>query len=284
MSISFGPGVHDITEHDYFAATGALSCSGAKLLLPPSCPALFKYRQDHPEHKRAWDFGSAAHRMVLGQGADFIVIDADNYRTKDAQDAAKTARAAGAAPVLNHEYEQIKAMAAAIRAHPLAGPLLDPARGGQPERSLFWVDADTGVHRRARIDWLPEPFFTSRFIITDYKTCEHADRASIRKAIANYGYYQQDDWYSDGVRALGLDPDPAFLFVFQEKKAPYLVNVAQIEPEDRAVGRARNRQAIERFRDCTEADMWPGYEADTYDGITYVSLPPWTARAQEVSP
>lgn len=282
MSGPYAPGVYDIPEADYFAATDALSCSGAKLLLPPGCPALFRYRQDHPERKRAWDFGTAAHRLVLGQGADFIVIDADSYRTKAAQKARDEAQAAGAAPVLTHEHAQILAMAEAIRRHPLAGPLL--AEGiGEPEQSLFWVDHETGVPRRCRADWLPGPDYWGRYIVTDYKTCVSASPAAITKTIANYGYYQQDAWYLDGVRALGLDDDPAFVFIFQEKTPPYLVNVADIGPEDRQTGRARNRQAIERFRDCTESGLWPGYEADTDDGITHISLPPWAARALEAS-
>ncbi len=268
--------MYDIPEADYFADP-ALSCSGAKLLLPPSCPALFKYKQDHPEHKRAWDFGSAAHRLVLGQGADFVVIDADSYRTKKAQQARDEAQAAGAAPVLNHEYDQIKAMAAAIRRHPIAGPLLDPQYGGKPEQSLFWVDEETGVQRRCRADWLPSPHF-GRYIVTDYKTCACASRDAIRKTVTSYSYFMQDDWYRAGIRALSLDDDPAFIFVFQEKTAPYLVNVAQINEEDHWTGRDDNRRAIEVFRDCTASGVWPGYEADTDDGITHISLPPWAAR------
>ena len=77
-----------------------------------------------------------------------------------------------------------------------------------------------------------------------------------------------------------------FIFVFQEKTPPYLVNVAQIDPdypENREIGRTRNRQAIERFRDCAETGLWPGYEGDTYEGVTYISLPPWAARTLGVT-
>ena len=270
------PGVYDIPEAGYFADP-ALSCSGAKLLLPPSCPALFRWRQDHPEHKRAWDFGSAAHRLVLGQGADFVVIDADSYRTKAAQKARDAAQAIGAAPVLTHEHKQILAMAEAIRRHPIAGPLLNPDLGGVPERSLFWTDEETGVSRRCRIDWLPS-WQIGRLIVTDYKTCASADRDSIAKAVANYGYHMQDAWYCDGTRALGLDDDPAFVFIFQEKTAPYLVNIAQLDDVSRMAGQRRNREAIERFRDCTETDRWPGYS----DDVEYISLPPWAARSMGV--
>lgn len=269
------PGVYDLPEADYFAATDALSCSGAKLLLPPSCPALFRYRQDHPVHKDVFDFGSAAHRMVLGAGPSIITVDAPDWRGKSAKDSRDAIRADGMIPLLVSDAARVEGMAEAIRRHPIASALLDPA-WGEPERSLFWTDEDTGVPRRCRLDWLPTGDF-SRVIVTDYKTCASAAPDAFAKAAANYGYFMQDPYYLDGVRALGLDDDPAFLFVAQEKEPPYLVNVIQLDEDARAAGRERNRRAIERFRDCTEAGRWPGYSED----IEQISLPPWALRDLE---
>jgi phage recombination protein Bet len=48
----------------------------------------------------------------------------------------------------------------------------------------------------------------------------------------------------------------------QEKEPPYLVTVIELPPELVDIGRARNRRALERFRDCTESDLWPGYVPD----------------------
>ena len=275
------PGVYDIPEAEYFADP-ALSCSGAKLLLPPSCPALFRYRQDHPEHKDVFDFGSAAHKMVLGAGLELEILDFDNWQTKAARAARDAAYAEGKTPLLAADDAKVKAMAEAIRQHPIASALLDPERGGEPERSLFWLDEETGMQRRCRVDWLPESG-RGPFVITDYKTTEHADPGALAKAVVNYGYLQQEQWYLDGIRALGLDDDPDFWFVFQEKNAPYLVNVARVKDVDRWIGRARNRQAIEVYRDCTESGIWPGYEAGTEDGVTDIELPPWAARTLGVS-
>jgi PDDEXK-like domain of unknown function (DUF3799) len=279
----YEPGVYSIPEADYFADP-ALSCSGAKLLLPPNCPALFRYRQDHPEsasRKDVFDLGSAAHREVLGAGPDLAVINADSWQTKAAREKRDAARAEGRTPVLAADYERVKAMAEAIRRHPEAGPLLDPDRGGKAEQCLFWTDEDTGVPCRARLDLLPEPDW-GRYIAVDYKTAEHAGLESVIKATANYGYYLQDDWYRAGIQALGLDGDPGFVFVFQEKDPPYLINVVQLDADARAAGRVRARQAREIFRDCTESGLWPGYEAENVrlydDTIATISLPPWAAR------
>ena len=83
--MSYAPGVYDIPEADYFGASYALSCSGAKLLLPPSCPARFFYRQDHQEYKADWDFGSAAHNLVLDAGPEIAEILFDDWRKKAAK-------------------------------------------------------------------------------------------------------------------------------------------------------------------------------------------------------
>ena len=224
-----------------------------------------------------FDFGSAAHKMVLGAGPPIALVDAPDWRTKAAKEAKAAAYAEGATPLLLADFSTVQAMADAIRQHPIAGPLLDPGRGGEAERSLFWTDEETRIPRRCRIDWLPEPV-SGRIVLADYKTTDHADPASIAKAVTNYGYLQQEQWYLDGIRALGLDDNPDFWFVFQEKNAPYLVNVARVREGDRWIGRARNRDAIEVYRNCTETGDWPGYEALTEDGITDIELPPWAAR------
>lgn len=275
MSEPYAPGVYDIPEADYFGASYALSCSGAKLLLPPSCPAKFRYEQDHPVHKDVFDFGSAAHKVVLGSGRDVAVLDYDNWQTKAAKQAREEARDAGQTPILRDAWVVVQAMAAAIQAHPLARALYDPARG-RPEQSLFWTDPRTGIPMRARLDWLRDD--GGRLIILDYKTASSAHPETFAKSAANYFYDMQDAFYGDGARALGLDTDPAFLFVAQEKTPPYLVSVVELDSDARRAGRARNRQATDTYIRCIESGDWPGYVAD--DEIELISLPHW-ARPRE---
>ena len=276
---AFTAGVYDgMPEAMYHADPvpgGSLSSTGARKLLPPSCPAKFRYEADNPPPpKEHFDYGSAAHRLVLGAGAEIAVIKAKDWRTKAAQDERDAARAEGFLPMLAADYERVQAMAAALRADPVASALFNPERG-KPEQSLFWQDRFTGVWRRARYDWLPEAGTRERLIIPDYKTCTAADLDSIAKSIANYRYYQQSDWYLDGALALGLDTDPAFVFVFQEKEAPYVVTLVQLDADALRMGRELNRKAIGIYRNCCESGEWPGYS----DGIPHVSLPAW-ARYQ----
>jgi hypothetical protein len=294
---AFQAGIYrDMPEDVYHADPvpgGSLSFSGAKKLLPPSCPARYFYDRAHPpKPSPAMELGTAAHKLTLGAGSQIVVVDAGDWRTKAAQDEAKAARAAGKVPLLPFEYAQAEAMATAVREHPVAGRLFDPDYGA-PEQSAFWQDPETGVWLRLRADWLPFADRGRRMIITDLKTTVSAEPGSIAKSVWNFRYFQQDAWYSDGIRALGYDDDPAFVFVFVESAAPYLVTVIQLDDDARDAGRAANRKAIERYRDCMECGIWPGYDQDikrpfpgaspapTASEIELISLPPWALRQLE---
>lgn len=260
------PGVYEMTSDEYHAH-GALSSSGARKLLAPSCPALFKWDRDNPQpRKRVFDFGTAAHKMVLGDGPELVVIDAENYRTKAAQEARDEAYENGKVPLLPDEFTAVSQMAWEQRRHPAA---FEP-KNGKPEQSLFAKDAATGVMLRARLDWLPDAV-DGRLTITDYKTTLSAEPAAFARSVAKYGYYQQAAWYIDLVTALGIADDVTFRFIAQEKTAPYLVTVFELDEYAISIGRQRNRRAIDVFAECVEKDEWPGYAT----GVETITVPAW---------
>ncbi|MGW7053073.1 PD-(D/E)XK nuclease-like domain-containing protein [Streptomyces sp. NPDC054887] len=265
-------GLHaDLPNEAYHADKTSLSSSGARKLLPPSCPAKFRYEQDHPQpHTKTFDYGNAAHKTVLGNGPELVVIDHPAWTTKEAKTEVAEVRARGGIPLKQHEMDMVNEMAEAIRRHPLAAALLDPAYGA-PEQSGFWIDGPTGIRRRVRFDWLPS-VQSGRLIIPDYKTADDASNDAMQKAIAKYGYNQQADWYEDAARAFGLGGEDAeLLLIAQEKKPPYLINVVGIEFGSRVIGRAKNRRAIEIWADASATGVWHGYG----DEPNYLALPGW---------
>ncbi len=267
------PGIyHDLPGLDYFTHP-ALSASGAKRLLPPSCPALYRHWADNPEPpKKEFDFGHAVHGLVLGRGDPVHVIDAPDWKTKKAQEDRKAAYARGDIPTLTKDWTAAKAMVAALRAHPLAGPLFEPGTG-QAEVSLFWHDDEFGIGRRARLDWVKGR------LLVDYKTTRSAEPEACSKAMVDYGYHGQLPWYCDAAVACGLVEDPAPLIVWQEKTAPYLVHVTEPDPAALAAGRDRNRRAMDVFARCTAAGRWPGWGEDPMCRspltITRLGMPRW---------
>lgn len=265
-------GLHtDLSNEDYHADKTSLSSSGARKLLPPSCPAKFRYEQDHPQPaSKTFDYGNASHKMVLGNGPDLEVVPGDRWDTSEAKAHIAEIRERGGIPLKDHEMQMVKDMAAAIRRHPLAAALLDPAYGA-PEQSGFWIDGPTGIRRRVRFDWLPS-IHSGRLIIADYKTTVDASNDAMQKDIAKYGYNCQAAWYEEAAQALDLGGvDTELLLVAQEKKPPYLVNVIGIDLMSREIGRAKNRAAIEKFAECMATGNWHGYG----DEPNYLSLPPY---------
>ncbi|MEV4335719.1 PD-(D/E)XK nuclease-like domain-containing protein [Streptomyces sp. NPDC049590] len=264
------PGIHDMTNEEYHAHRYALSSSGARTLITAS-PAHFRYEQDHPQlPKKVFDIGNAAHKLVLGQGPELVRIDADEWRTNAVKAEVAAVRAAGNVPLKPAEYQMVHDMADALRRHPVASRLFDPEHG-TPERSLFWRDDRTGVMRRARLDWLPNPR-SGRLIIPDYKTCVSAHPEKLQRVIEDLGYHQQDDTYRSACHALGIaDDTAAFVFVCQEKTPPYVITVIEVNAAARRIGAARNRRALEIFAHCTATGYWPGYS----DDVVPVALPPW---------
>jgi hypothetical protein len=276
------PGVYDMTDEDYhrdLVPGGSLSSSGARRLLPPSCPALFHHwRHRTGPRTKAMDFGTAAHWRMLGVGSPIVVVDADDWKTKAAQQQKAFAHAAGRVPMLLRDYARTREMESVLRANPDARALFHPGRGAV-EQSMFWVDYEFEVWRRARLDLVIPGDDTDPMIICDYKTTVGVDVTAMEKTMATYGYAQQGAWYIDAAEALGL-VGPAgvvFLLVFQMSDPPYLVRVAQPEPEAIQWGRVLNRKAIDTYRECTRTGVWPGYPA----GVVSLALPRWTEKRLE---
>lgn len=267
------PGVYQMPA-DAYHAHPAMSKSKLVKLLPPSCPAQFLYDLEHPQPpKDVFDFGQAAHRILLGAGEEIAIIDADSWRDKGAAADKEFARSDGYVPLLAKDYAKAVAMSEAVRRHPVAGRLFIE---GRPEQSLFWTDPQSGVQMRARLDWLSDPR-ESRLVIADYKTARAVDLESIEKAIYDYAYHMQHVQYVDGAIATDQgDEDTVMVFVFQSKTPPYLVRVVQLELNAIRLGRARIRRALGIYLECLSTGEWAGY-----DETTYAALSPWGERRDE---
>lgn len=263
------PGVYDLPTEVYHADPvpgGSLSSSGARAIL--RSPARFRYeREQGTTATDAMEFGTVVHQIVLGKGAGYSVVKANDWRTKAAKEAAAEIRADGRTPILQDDYLAALDMAAALSTHPLAEALLS---NGAAEQTLIWAD-ESGISCRALLDYRRDR------LVVDYKTTVDASPKGFAKSVNLYGYHQQAAWYLAGVEVLGLAATPAFVFVAQEKTPPYLVGVYQLDEDALSLGRALNRQAIERYRDCVESGIWPGYSTD----VEVISLPRWAQRQVE---
>lgn len=283
-SVPSADGLHRfVDEAEYHQDRGSLSVSGAKLLLPPSCPAKFReYMDTERKPKKEWDFGHVAHHVVLGKGAEFKVLDpavhglkadgtpSDKPTATGAwKKAADDARKRGLTPIHVDDHAKAEQMAARVLTHPAAFELF---RDGDAEVALYHTDPETGVRLRGRVDWL-QP----NGDLVDYKTSTTANPAELVRKFWSLGYFMQAAWYRDLVIALGLAENPRFRFVAQEKEPPFVVTVVEYDDDAIAEGQRLNREAIRLYVQCTERDEWPGYSDDT---VT-ISLPGWATYQAE---
>jgi hypothetical protein len=273
-----GPVVRDdLTAEQYHADRTSISSSGLRALLAPGCPAQFKWDRDNPRPpKREFDLGHAAHKLVLGEGPEFRVIDYPDYKKTAAQNLRDEAYAIGLVPLLAKEHEQVQAMADAIRQHPIAGPLFTPGTG-RAELSLYWTDRETGVRCRVRPDWLKE--MPGLALGVDYKTITKADPDTVSRAIRDHSYHQQDALYTDGIWAALQPEDVRMVFVFQSKQAPYLITVRELTQQDRDIGRARNQRALRLYADCERTGIWPDWTGPVTE-IPQIGMPAWDTIRQ----
>ncbi|MFF8829281.1 PD-(D/E)XK nuclease-like domain-containing protein [Streptomyces sp. NPDC015131] len=263
------PGLYDIPAELYHADPipgGSLSSTGARTLAK-KCPAVFKWELDHPQpYSKALDLGTAAHKLVLDDGPELVLVDADKWNTDAIKADVAAIRADGNIPLKRHELDQVQAMAAALRQDADAARLLEPG-SGVAEQSAFWDDH--GIWRRCRFDWIRHDGQ-----IVDYKTARSCRREDLEKTFSEHGYHQQQEWYLDGGLALDLvDPEKPFQFVLQEKDPPYLVVVTTCDPVARGIGRHLNDVALNTYAICRETGEWPGYLPNPV-----LSLPAWVER------
>lgn len=247
-------------EYHAYPAVGSTTVK----MLATMPPALVRYRLDHPEHKTAYDIGTAAHSLILeGDDAGVSVIDAPDKRGKRWSEHAEEVRAIGHIPLLRKEMFAVEAMRDAVMAHPDASRLLT---GHTAERSYF-TELD-GVPVKARTDALKGS------TAIDLKTTS-ADLGSIERSVASFGYHLQQAHYTDVIEACGQPVDD-FVFIFVSTAAPHLVRVVRLEECAVDLGREQARRALAVWKHCTETDTWPGYT-----GIDTLDLPAWVYAEQD---
>ncbi len=255
-------GVHDWTAEEYHQDPlrpwgGSVSSTVLRhIIWPDGSPARVRWDRENPPYSPAMDEGTVAHRLVLGAGGELVVVDADDWRTKAAREARAAARADGGTAVLRKDLERIERLRDAVLTHPDAGPLFADGRG-VPERSVLWMDDVTGRYCRAMLDRFPNPDWPGRPLGVDLKKTTSVETRALVRAIAKYGYDQQDAWYVDGLASTGL-VEAGFVFVFVEASPPHHVRVVQLSDEWRERGRRRNREALDLLDRCLDLDDWPG--------------------------
>lgn len=269
------PGLYVMGEDQYHAdpcAEPSLSCSLAKKCLPMgSGTGTARHMwHNHPrlnpdyeaQDSNRFDLGSVFHTIILGKGDEISVIDAKDWRTKDAQARRDQAIADGNQPVLKEQMERAEAMVrAAMPQIALREDLAAAMAAGRPERVLAWKEqTEAGeIWCRLKLDWLPD----EGEAFPDWKsTGASAGPDEYGRTYFDIGADLQDAFYRRGIRKV-LDRRARIVFPVIETSAPHCMMMHSTAPASLAMADRKVAYAIRLFGLCLHENAWPGFPIET---------------------
>lgn len=245
------PGIYNIPFKEYLTLD-RISNSYLKRL--SVTPANAKQEQ---KTTPAMAFGTACHTYVLepGKFTDQIAVSPKiDRRPKAGKElyAEFLIESKGKAVISEDEFEAVKSMGGAIKAHPMASKLLSE---GVAEQSILWNDLQTELQCKARCDWIAEDG-----IIVDLKTTKNASEYGFLQEIVRYRYYQQAAFYLTGLEKVTEKACDRFIFIAVEKTAPFRVECYELSEGFIEAGYFEYTRLLDLELACRKEEFYPHYQ------------------------
>lgn len=294
---SYAPGMYDIPEDEYHELPYLSNSDISKVIRSPAhyyAAKLDPEREPEEPTTQMLD-GRALHTAILEPELykeRFIVLPPDAparptpqmLKAKNPSPSsvermqwweAWNIQAAGRVIVDAEKQERFLKCSKAIRSNPDIKAFLD--HDGYAEKSFIDVHPGTGITRRCRVDFITQiPDIGT--IAIDLKTTEDARPAPFSRSCYNYGYFRQADYYCDVIEGSGAMPRPdLFLFAAFERVAPFGLKLYQATESAMLRAGLEWEKALNKVRECLDANEWPGYSTD----IQSVDYPAWASPENE---
>lgn len=227
------------------------------------------------ESTDAQNVGKVLEALVYNQTLDsFAILDFDNYKKKDAQEARDDALAHNKTPILARELEVHIAAAVIIKRR-----LADQGvtfEGGEYQKLIEWTCPLTGANCKGYMDYYETA------LIWDLKAVADASPKKVQRSFVDYGWDIAAAGYVDGVETLfpELVGRVKIVFPFAETDPPYAVHLYEPAAMMRELGGSKWHRAKQVWSECIETGVWPGY----FSGVGKISPTPWqmTELDQEI--
>ena len=264
-----------ISNAEYRSRDGVSSTELKRIAISP---LHYKYWKEHPQESDAPDllFERGAHKYILETDSffeEFSVMPICDRRTKDGKAIyEKFLEDSKGKDVISHDdFEKIKAMKEAMDKTPFVKRLLD----GEHEKSFFWTDKETGIKCKVR----PDSFNRDLKVCLDYKTADNATTRKFMNKSIDLNYDLQAAMYLEGLKQ-NLGEDYTFVFLVQEKRAPYIVNILQCSDDYIRSGKDMFKTMLQTYKHCTETNNWYGLLGENPE-INSLELPGWMQNLYE---
>lgn len=258
------PGLYpDLSNQEYHAQVHALSNSMCKVLLEKSPKHL---KESPPAHSTAFDFGTAAHTVILEpEKMDTIVCGPETRRGSAWTD--MVADNPDKIVLTKSDYDKLGFMRDSVWSVPHIAEMLGANDQGTEISAFAEIE---GVLCKVRVDRvIPR-------VILDLKTTIDASPEGFNKSVVNYKYYIQSYLYRRiWAVAAGERRLRDFVFICVEKEPPYAAASFRLDAIYGGIAAAHFQVALKLFKWCHENDKWPGY-----DNRTRLLQPPqWMSNA-----
>ena len=272
-------------DHIYHADKSISNSGMNNLVLTPkvglTVPTPRKYwwesnfnTEKEPIDSDAMKKGRALHTMVL-EPHKF----AEQFEIRSGVQNSKIANTLG-----EGQYKDLKKASQELLKNETAKAILS---AGIPEVAIFWIDEETVVPCRVKVDILGTE------IAADLKTTTNI--YDIGYSIVDYAYHRQVAFYLEGINQIksliksgvansGVASNRSFInefvetvhdkfcFIFQEIKAPFLSRCIQLCPETQANGMQRARQCLEIYKQNYERYGESAWETGFLDNVELITL------------
>jgi len=285
MKPGFYPDCDAATYHaDKLTPQPSLSSSIAKVILSQTPRhAWFEHPRLNPNYEPSddskFDLGSVAHELLLGKGAGFEIVQANDWRSKAAQERREEARKTGAKAILQKDYDRAAFMAG--YATGLLAQMGIMLRDMDRELPFFWQDGGTWC--RAMADAI---HCDNRLCIDIKTTGVGLTDDALARQIDNLGYDLSAGHYIRGLER--LIPESAgrwrWLWVFIEADDPHELRVIQADRATLEIGDRKAATALVKWRRALESGNWHGYPLEIVTGgLTDWAIERWRVR-EEIDP
>jgi len=187
-----------------------------------------------------------------------------DYRSPVCQEWKARASSSGRVVITYEDKHNADRICESVKSYKTACELLD----GVSQVSMFWVDAETGVPCKGRLDIL-----RPGTAITDLKTSSRdVDLKSFQKDMYNFKYHVQAFAYTEGYEIL-TGEKVGFDFVAVETAEPFGVGCYSIREDSLLLGEMEWRKALRRYAEYLEKGF-DGYP----DVLQLIDVPAWALK------
>jgi len=246
-----------LEHHDHEVVGDAIYFPDLSNQIYHNCPGIssstirrFGQSQLHALNEEVLDssalrFGSAAHALIVEGESTFnneVACLSGSPYTNANKDLKREYESRGLTVITDADRKTIYEMRDSLI--PEADKLLHPGANEYPgvfnypyERALFWFERDLLLKVKSDVVRYPlsGPFSDNSVILVDYKTTQSCEPRSFTNSVKKYQYDLQAAWYKRAYEQAGFKVVD-FIFVAQEKKAPYASKIFKMKHEDMEAG------------------------------------------------